>query len=63
MKPFTGVAVALIALIAVLQLVRFALGWPVSINGTNVPPWLSAVAFIVLGGIALMAWRERRAGR
>ena len=60
MKPFTGIAVAIVALIALGQLLRFLLGWPVSINGLQVPVWLSAAAFVVLGAVAAMAWRERR---
>ena len=60
MKPFTTIGVLLLALAAVVQLLRFLLGWPVSINGVSIPLWLSAVAFVVIGGIAVMAWRERR---
>ena len=60
MKPFTTIGVLLLALAAVVQLLRFLLGWPVSINGVSIPLWLSAVAFVVIGGITVMAWRERR---
>ena len=60
MKPFTLVSVLLLGFIAVVQAVRFAMAWPVSINGYAVPVWASAVAFVVLAWIAIMLWREGR---
>jgi hypothetical protein len=61
MKPFTFLAVLLLSVIAVLQLTRLLLGWPILINGVAIPIWASAVAFVVAGGIAAMVWRETRA--
>ena len=58
MKPFTAVAVAFLALIAVLQLVRFLLGWEVAVRGISIPVWASGVAFVVVGALAAMLWRE-----
>jgi len=60
MQPFTALAVLLLALIGLLQLLRFILAWPVSINGFEIPVWVSAVAFVVAGGLSVMLWRERR---
>lgn len=60
MKPFTHVAVALLALIAILQLIRFILGWEITVNGLVIPVWLSAIAFVITGGLAAMIWREAR---
>jgi hypothetical protein len=60
MKPFTLLAVLLLALVALMQLVRFMLAWPVVINGYPVPLWASPIASVVAGGIAAMLWRERR---
>ena len=60
MKPFTLVSVLLLGFIAIVQGVRFALAWPVSINGYAVPVWASAVACVVLAVIAIMLWREGR---
>ncbi len=60
MKPFATLAVALLALIALMQLTRFLLGWDVTIHGFVVPVWLSGIAFIIAGGLALMLWRESR---
>jgi hypothetical protein len=59
-KPFTSTAVIVFLLIALLQLLRFVLGWEVTLNGTAVPVWLSGVAFVVAGALAVMVWRENR---
>ena len=58
MKPFTLLTVAFLTLIAVLQLVRFALGWPILIEGISIPVWASAIAAIVAGVLAAMLWKE-----
>ena len=47
MKPFSLIAAVVFALVALLQLVRFVLEWPVVINGINVPLWASVIAFLV----------------
>ena len=57
-KPFTITAVALLSLIALLQLLRFALGWEVTVNGISIPVWASLIAFLVAAGLAVMVWRE-----
>jgi hypothetical protein len=59
-KPFTTVAVVVLALVALLQLLRFALRWEVTLNGAMVPVWLSGLAFVVAGALAVMVWRENR---
>ena len=59
-KPFTTMTVIVLALIAVLQLLRFLLGWEVTLNGAIVPVWLSGIAFVVAGGLAVMVWWEHR---
>lgn len=60
MKPFTTIAVLLLGFIAVMQGLRFAFSWPIIVNGYLVPVWASAVAFVMLGGVAVMLWREGR---
>jgi hypothetical protein len=37
MKLFTAMAALLLALIALLQLLRFIFAWPVSVNGIDIP--------------------------
>lgn len=60
MKPFAAISILVFSMIAILQLVRFILGWEVSVNGFTVPVWVSGIAFVVLGGLAGMLWREGR---
>jgi hypothetical protein len=60
MKPFTTIAVVVFALIAVMQLLRFILGWEITANGATVPVWLSGIAFVIAAGLAVMLWRETR---
>ena len=57
-KPFTVIAIVLLSLIAILQLLRFILGWEVSVHGVSVPAWASAIAFVVAAGLAVMVWLE-----
>ena len=57
-KPFTLIAVVLLSLIALLQLLRFTLGWEVMVNGISIPVWASLIAFLVAAGLAVMVWRE-----
>ena len=58
MKPFTTVAVILFSLIALVQLLRFVLGWEVTVNGVMIPVWASGIAFVIAGALAAMLWRE-----
>ncbi len=57
-RPFTMIAIALFSLIALLQLLRFILGWEVTVNGVTVPVWASGIAFVIAAGLAVMVWRE-----
>lgn len=58
MKPFSTVAAVVLALVAVVQLLRIVLGWAVVVNGVSIPLWVSAVAFVVATGLAATVWRE-----
>ena len=60
MKPFTIIAVLVFFLVAVLQLLRVALGWEITVNGAQVPLWVSIVAGPVAVLIAFSLWREAR---
>ena len=59
-KPFTFIAIVLFSLIALLQLLRFILGWEIMVNGMTIPVWLSGIAFVIAAGLAVMVWRETR---
>jgi len=59
-KPFTVIAIVLLSLIALLQLLRFILGWEVTVHGVSVPVWASGIAFVVAAGLAVMVSLEMR---
>ena len=52
------VAAPLFGFIAVVQALRFAQAWPITVNGFEVPVWPSAIAALVFGAIAVLLWRE-----
>ena len=58
MKPFTTIAVAFLALIAVVHLLRLFAGWEVIVVGFTIPVWWSGFGLLIAGGLALMVWRE-----
>jgi high-affinity Fe2+/Pb2+ permease len=60
MKPFTRIAVVVLWLIALVQLLRFILRWEVTLNGAQVPLWLSVLVAVLVAGLAVMVWREQR---
>lgn len=61
MKPFSTVAVAVFTLVALLQLLRVALGWEITVNGLVIPLWASVIACVVAAALALALWGESRA--
>lgn len=58
MKPFTIIAIVVFALVSIMHLVRYYLGWEVIVNSVVIPMWISIVGFVVAGGLAIMLWRE-----
>jgi len=50
---YSHLAGAIFALVAILQLWRALAGWPVTIGQTDIPVWVSWVAFVIAG---LLAW-------
>ena len=60
MKPFSTIAAAFLALIAVAQLTRFFLSWELTIARVVIPVWVSGIAALVVGALAAMVWKESR---
>ena len=58
MKPFSTLTSALLTLVALIHLARYYMGWPVTIDNTAIPLWVSAVAVLVSGVLAVMVWKE-----
>jgi len=48
------------ALVALVQVLRLALGWEVTVNGLHIPYWASVIAAVVAATLAFKVWREGR---
>jgi hypothetical protein len=57
-KPFSAIAAVVFVLVALAQLVRLVLSWPVVVNGIHIPLWASAIACLVAAVLGVMVWRE-----
>ena len=62
MKPVSRIAVAMFVLIAVAHVVRVVLQVEVTVAGTQVPLWMSGVAAVGMGTVAVLLVREQRTG-
>ena len=60
MRRYELVSGIFFSILALAQLTRALLGWPVRVDGFSVPVWVSGVAFIIAAGFAV--WGFRSAG-
>jgi hypothetical protein len=60
MKPFTLTAVVVLALVALVHLLRLFTGWGVVVTSFAVPVWWSAPIVVIFGRLAFLVWREAR---
>jgi len=60
MKPGSSLAILVLCLVALAHLARLLLQVEVSVAGTAVPMWASAVGIAVPAFIAGLLWREAR---
>ncbi len=58
MKPFSTIAVVIFSILSLAHLLRLFFQWEVVVNGFIVPQWASVPAFVILGALAFMLWRE-----
>jgi hypothetical protein len=56
-RTFCTFAAAIFAVIAILQLLRIVMGWPVTLNGIDVPLWVSWIAAAVAGALSFIGFR------
>ena len=56
-KAFSLVAGGIFALVALFHLVRIFMEWTVIIGDWPIPMWVSWIALVVAGGIALLGLR------
>ena len=60
MRRYVQVSGAFFCLLALVQLARAIMRWPVQVNGLAVPVWVSAVAFLIASAFAVWAFRSSR---
>lgn len=60
MKPFTVIAIVVFALVSLLHLVRYFLGWEIIVNSMTIPLWGSLLGFVIAGGLAVLGNCSRR---
>jgi membrane protein implicated in regulation of membrane protease activity len=63
MKPATHLASILLAAVSLAHLLRIVVGAQVTVADRVIPIWVSGVAFVAAGGVAIMLWREARRKR
>lgn len=61
MRRYTLVSGLFLTLLACVQLLRVVMRWPVRVASVDVPLWASVVAAIVVGSLAVWAFRARTA--
>ena len=59
-RNFALLAAVIFAALAVVHLIRALWGWPIMVNTTDIPIWLSWVALIVTGVLAVLGFRASR---
>lgn len=61
MRRYELVSGCFLGVVALAQLIRFVRGWPVVVAGVDIPVWISSIAFLVAGSLALWGLRSARA--
>ena len=59
MRRYTLVSGLFFVLLTCVQLWRLLRGWPVRVAGIDVPLWVSGVAAVIAGSLAIWAFRVR----
>ena len=60
MRRYELVSGIIFTVMAFVQLLRTVLGWPVQVDLFTVPVWLSGVAFLITGGMAILEFRSAK---
>ena len=59
-RNFNRWAAGLFSIVSALHLIRAVSGWEMQVNGWTIPIWVSWLAFVVLGWLALSSWKLPR---
>ena len=57
MRRYVQISGAFFMLLALVQLTRSLLGWPVQVATVTVPIWVSVIAFLITASFATWAFR------
>jgi len=58
MRPTNFAASVLLAIVSLAHLLRLIFGIQVTVADRYIPMWVSAVAFVVAGSLAVLLWRR-----
>lgn len=61
MKLATKIATLLLAVVALVHLLRLFFGWDVLIDGWSFPVWGSLIGFVLPAALAFFMYREHQA--
>ena len=62
MPRYEQVSGTFFTIVSLAQLTRTLLRWPVQVDGVTIPVWLSTLAFVITGALAVWAFRSAREG-
>ncbi len=66
MRAYILITGVIFAIVALVHLLRLLLDWPAQVGGLAVPSWVSWIAFLVAGALAIWAFSlvagDRRGG-
>ena len=60
MKPAALVAVVFLSVVALLHALRLLFQLPFTLGDLEIPMWVSVLAVVGPGGLAVWLWREQR---
>lgn len=63
MRTYVLVSTIFFDLLTLAQLLRLFLRWPVFVAGVNVPLWVSGIAVVIVGSLAVSGMRVLRKTR
>jgi len=59
MRRYTLVSGLFLALLTGVQVLRVVMQWPVRVASVDVPIWASVIAAVIVGSLAIWAFRAR----
>jgi hypothetical protein len=57
MHSYLRASTILFGLLATVQLIRLIRGWPIVVAGLSIPVWVSGIAVLIVGSMAVWGMR------